>query len=321
MTRTTWLGTGWPGLALGLLLLGPMAGPTADRFQGTVVDASSGVPIASATVWLVDASGERRAGAFTDADGHFSLSAFPRAGDELHAERLGFAPLVHAFEADVEPGADRMEFRLRTRPFDLAAIEVVSDSPCEPDPEGGDLTQELWEAARTGLRAAELSESEGLVLYQARNWERHETGTREVLEVFSQEARQVSGQPFRTVPARDLAEVGYITETPEGDITAFGPGAKALLSEEFIATHCFRWLDRASGELRSIEFEYQQWIPLLERWVAWQQDSGGRIDYRVLDDGRWVIEEWFIRILAGFEDGEGVYMVAGGELVEVLPGG
>lgn len=367
MITTAWTRHRWLGFLLGAFLMSSPAGPdrgsapdapddeTSSAFQGAVLDASSGEPISSATVRLLDSAGERRAGAFSDAEGAFSLSVLPRGGDELHVERLGFAPFVHPFEADVEAGAARLEVRIESRPITLAGIEVTG-SRCELDPEDDGQTRELWEAARTGLRAAELSESDGMVLYLARNWEREESGDREVLEVISEEDHFVSGQPFRTLTARALARDGYVVETGEGESIAYGPGAKVLLSEEFIATHCFRvhrpesdethaaeegwvglafepapepteavrldgvlWLDPVSGELRRIDFEYRQWIPRHEAWAPWLHDSGGQIDYRVLEDGRWVIDQWFLRIMTRFGGDGGVYDVAGGQLLEVMP--
>lgn len=367
MIKTTWTRHRWLSFLLGALLMASPAGPDggsapdrpvdeiASTFQGVVLDASSREPIASATVRLLDSAGERRAGAFTDQEGHFSLSVLPRVGDVLHVERLGFAPSVHPFEADVEAGAVRLEVRLESRPLTLSAIEVRG-SRCESVPGDDGQTHELWEAARTGLRAAELSETEGLVLYRARNWEREESGARDVLEVVSDEESFVSGQPFRTLTAQALAREGYVVDTGEGERIAYGPGAKVLLSEEFIATHCFRvyppesndiqaaeegwvglafepapeptdavrldgvlWLDPATGELRSIEFEYRQWIPRREAWAPWLHNSGGQIDYRVLKDGRWVIDQWFIRVLTRLGANGGVYAVAGGNLLEVMP--
>jgi hypothetical protein len=46
-------------------------------FLGRVVEAGSGRPVPAATVLLLDADGNRRAGAFTAGDGTFRLSAAP----------------------------------------------------------------------------------------------------------------------------------------------------------------------------------------------------------------------------------------------------
>ena len=105
--------------------------------------------------------------------------------------------------------------------------------------------------------------------------------------------------------------------------TYFGPDGETLLSEEFAGTHCFRlrpptaghpgwigaefepsrerdgivdiagtaWLDRASAELRVIEFRYTN-VP---REVI-TAGIGGRIEYARLASGEFVLNRWQIRI-------------------------
>jgi len=135
-----------------------------------------------------------------------------------------------------------------------------------------------------------------------------------------------------------------------------GPDARVLLSSDFADSHCFRivdsagleeeqaagerwvglafepapepasviriggtlWLDRASGELRQVQFQYRWYEPRRQIWAPWGAGSGGTIRYRGLDDGRWIIEWWELRALSQVRRSGIWYDVAGGMLLEVM---
>ena len=168
--------------------------------------------------------------------------------------------------------------------------------------------------------------------------------------------------PFVSADPEVLARSGYV----DGDImkgsTVFAPDATILLSDRFLDTHCFRiqapekgrrddliglafeplrltsdgdrprveisgvlWLDRPSAELRYLEFGYVN-LP----FDADANRAGGRLEFRPLPDGRWIVWRWFIRT-PGLERREGVYSTQqttiirvreeGAELLEVMPAG
>ena len=100
------------------------------------------------------------------------------------------------------------------------------------------------------------------------------------------------------------------------------PDAEALISDEFAAGHCFRlvppprgreewlgvafrpvrdrngivevagtfWVDRASAELRLLEYRYTNVPAVVER-----NDAGGRIEFARLESGDWLVNRWHIR--------------------------
>jgi hypothetical protein len=74
------------------------------------------------------------------------------------------------------------------------------------------------------------------------------------------------------------------------------------------------WMDVGTGELRSVEFDYVQ------SGAVYQAGSGGRIDFRVLESGPWVVEAWRLRMMVGMTRTETRFHESGGSLLEVLSG-
>lgn len=111
-----------PLLLLEILLLwsAPALGQTV---TGTLVDGTTGRPVAGATVLLVDSAGAARAGSRTDAAGAWSLRA-PRRGAtySIRAQKAGFSTVeTGTFVA----GSERIVLGLSTRP-ELVMLEEVT---------------------------------------------------------------------------------------------------------------------------------------------------------------------------------------------------
>jgi hypothetical protein len=136
--------------------------------------------------------------------------------------------------------------------------------------------------------------------------------------------RRVEGmahKPFVTVDPERLSASGFIERAGEGYVYA-APDADVLLSDRFLEEHCFRlrgsgapapgliglafepvrgrrvsdvegvlWVDRASAELRLLEFEYTRAPIRGSRGVP-----GGRMEFQRLPDGRWITSSWVIRM-------------------------
>lgn len=133
--------------------------------------------------------------------------------------------------------------------------------------------------------------------------------------------------PFVSADPEMLARDGYLSGTIETGGTYYAPDAAILLSDRFLDTHCFRlqaadrdrrddliglafepvgltshvraghvdvrgvlWLDRTSAELRYMEYTYVN-LPI----EANTQQAGGRLEFRPLPDGRWIVWRWYIR--------------------------
>lgn len=131
--------------------------------------------------------------------------------------------------------------------------------------------------------------------------------------------------PFVAADPEMLARDGYSSGPLEGGSTFYAPDASVLLSERFLDTHCFRlqapardrrddliglafepvgltkdakrvevrgvlWLDRSSAELRYLEYGYVN-LPV----DADPNRAGGRLEFRPLPDGRWIVWRWYVR--------------------------
>ena len=189
------------------------------------------------------------------------------------------------------------------------------------------------------------------------------------LAVRSEELVEMEGEavtPFVSADPELLARSGYVEGDIAKGSTFYAPDAAVLLSDRFLDTHCFRiqapekgrrddliglafeplrltsdgsrtrvdvngvlWLDRASAELRYLEYGYVN-LP----FDADANRAGGREEFRPLPDGRWIVWRWYIRT-PGLERRQGAYSAQannwdaiivrvreqGAELVEVMPSG
>jgi hypothetical protein len=142
-----------------------------------------------------------------------------------------------------------------------------------------------------------------------------------VLKEQSATTRRSVAKPFVAVDSALLMERGFVSfEGKESVYTA--PDAELLLSDQFLATHCFwvigspkddttlvglafepirgrrlpevkgaLWLDRRSSQLRFLEFDYTN----LDRDQPAGRE-GGRIEFLLLPSGEWIISDWVIRM-------------------------
>lgn len=151
------------------------------------------------------------------------------------------------------------------------------------------------------------------------------------LTVIAEEGYEVEAEaitPFVTADPDVLVRDGYVVGELDSVRTYYAPDASILLSDRFLDTHCFRlqeasrdkrdaliglafeplritsndhpqpvdvrgvlWLDRATSELRYMEFTYAN-LPAEER----DSRVGGNIEFRPLPDGRWIVWRWYIHM-------------------------
>ncbi len=125
--------------------------------------------------------------------------------------------------------------------------------------------------------------------------------------------------PYVSRSARQFAQLGY-ADVHDDHVQYYGPDAAALVSNSFLDRHCFRliekrgprgllgiafsplqgydkvdiegvvWVDRASGGLDHLEFGYVG-LP----WRHHAAVATGRIGFRRLVEGGWIVESWWLR--------------------------
>jgi hypothetical protein len=302
-------------LPLTLLLAASLASfARAQTIEIHLREDSTRVPIAGAIVRLLR---ETRpvAQALTDELGRVVLRA-PGAGNyRLKIDRIGFSGMLTDPFALAEGEALRREVQMVSRRVQLPEIVVRSRSKCDPNETGG-LAAALWEEIRKALTANVLTQQRRLPLH-LREFVREVNLRGRALREWVVRSTLVRGRPFVSLPPAALAQSGFVF--PVGDSTNFAaPDASLLLSDEFVATHCFRaasgkgplvglafepapgrslpdvagtlWVDRASGELQFLEYGYTNVPGGLER-----AELGGRVEFRRLPGGAWIVGYWHIR--------------------------
>ena len=163
-------------------------------------------------------------------------------------------------------------------------------------------------------------------------------------------SERIADRAFASTPAESLFAAGYVRRRAEGGFTFDAPSADLLLSDGFAAQHCFGltgaprghagwmgitfaprtnrdslvdirgvlWLDRASAELRRLEFDYTNLPP--GKFKVCDADPprrqlrvfgdgpicdslpandrlglGGDADFVRLPTGEWLVDRWSIR--------------------------
>lgn len=294
----------------------------AQIMRGTVVDSVTGDPVNGAIVVLLDSANRQHDGRFTDSTGAFELRV-PAAGRyRVRAERVGyFGRLTPYFETD---GTGTRAIRLPLAPAGarLAAVEVVESRRCVAHPERGIETARLWEDVRSALRAAVLTDQQRQVTLRIATFEREMNAREEERWSRRRERTTFSENPYVSVPIHVLAREGFVVAEGK-DLLYRGPDARVLLSDEFLESHCFRvtaaagaardsliglafepmpdhtltdvrgvlWVDRESAELRYLEFGYEK----LDLPVGADR-AGGRVEFRRLPTGHWIVWRWVIRM-------------------------
>jgi uncharacterized GH25 family protein len=297
----------------------------AQEVRGTARAAGVGVASPETTVALVDTAGHIVTVALADANGRYVLRA-PRDGRyRVRARRIGFSPDSSAL---IAIRSDRpVTFDPVLTPFAarLTTVQVAKERRCRRiGPDAGATVMRLWTEVQSALTAVTVPaapsvrftlvgttrelDASGKITRAAQSWTTHAS----------------SSELYRSIAAESLAIHGFVV--PEGqDLVYYAPDAGTLLADAFAQTHCFRptddvarpeliglafapaarraegerdvtgtlWLDRTSGELRYLEFTYDDPQHVVGSDPA---TASGRVDYARLPTGAWIVQRWRLRM-------------------------
>jgi carboxypeptidase family protein len=290
-----------------------------------ILESHAGSP--GTTIVLVSPSGVIIAGTLSRADGGYSLRAPSPGRYRVRARRIGFAPDssdVLTFRADGELHFDPL---LKPLTASLQAVSVAGAGRCIVRPGSGAQTFRLWEAAQNALSATIAASTGKLFAFRLGRFQREiDPATKRIIHGSEWEMRALSSEPYYSISPDSLAATGFART--EGDSAVyFAPDARTLTSAIFAQTHCMRivqdrakpeqiglafepvaqtrlvdvagvlWLDRTSGELRNLEYRYE--LGVGNRGEAGSSETAsatGRIEYRRLDNGGWIVNRWLIRV-------------------------
>ena len=295
-----------------LLVLGLAANVGAQSIEVRLREDSAGGPIAGALVRLLGARGMVAQGLSNEV-GRVTLVA-PHPGEyRIKVDRIGWAGVL-AGPYTLEAGEEiRRELRLPAQRATLPALDVSGASRCAAMAQGGPLAAALWEEIRKALAASVIT-AEGLALpLHLRIFERGLDLSGRAMRERLMRSDVVRGHRYFALPAADLADRGFVFASESTTVYA-APDAALLLADEFVATHCFRavpgvgslvglhflpargarridvqgilWVDRHTSELDYLEYRY---TGLADTTL------GGRVAFRRLADGGWLVNDWHIR--------------------------
>jgi len=287
--------------------------PDSSRAAGVIVIAS-------------DTSGASTVRALTGEAGTYELRLPAGGRYEVRVLRIGFRPtVVPAF--DISAGDTKaLPITLRGDPIVLSAVTVQGKSVCNVKPGAGDDVARLWEEARKAITATQLSPVGARQTVRWMQYDRNTdiTATHVESELVNHSSASAMAA-FVSLPPDSLAKVGYMTDDETGT-TYRAPDAAALLSAPFAALHCFRtvpppkanpdwvgvgfrpakerdgiveitgtlWLDRASSELRQLDFKYTN---LPDDFT--HTGAGGTEQFLRLSTGSWLVGSWQLRMPRG----------------------
>jgi len=317
----------WLGLVAALvasLLLAFPAVSVAQTVLVRVLDGEFSTPVFGALAYLVESGGGTTVKtALTDERGRALFIGIGPGSYRVRVEMIGMAT-TRTDLLDVAAGSTvTREIRMESSAIELAGIEVSADADrCTVRPrEEGLLVAQIWDEARKALSAASFTDERNRYRYEIVRYERSlDRATGEILSEERQRRDRYRSTPFESRPAEDLVGNGFVQEDGEGYLY-LAPDAGVLLSEPFLDSHCFgiaasdssgliglafqptgerktvpdiagtMWLDRETAELRWLEFTYQY----LEA-ERMSPEVGGRVDFRRMPDGTWIVPEWWIRM-------------------------
>ena len=312
-------------LVQAVLLLCAVSGVAAQSAVGTVVEEGTLRPLQGVFVQLLDGQGRRQAAVLSDSSGRFLVRARGPGQYRLRAELIGYATVeTEALELASGTATER-EIRIPISALTLEGIEVETASRCRRRPGSSEQTARLWDEARRALEVTHWTGAERALRFHVVQHRRSLDAR--TLRVTAQQESGRSGfydqSPYRSIPAARLHAGGYVQPDPDGAYDFFAPDAEVLLAETFLDDHCFRvaaspsddstlvglafepipdrtlpdiegvlWLDRATSELRSLDFRYRS-LPF--HHDDWSQ-VGGRVEFERLATGMWIVRRWHIRM-------------------------
>jgi hypothetical protein len=293
----------------------------AQAVQGTVVDATNGVPVGTGFVVLLNEDSVEVARALTSSEGRFDLAA-PNSGVyRLRSERIGYGTFVSDPFQLLSDTILTLSLEVTALPVRLDVVEVAGEDRCHVNPERALATGLIWEEIRKALAATAWSGTQELYHYRRYSYTRDLSANRRRITKETGRTREgVTAQPYMSLPAAQLAADGYIVRRGNEN-WYYVPDARVLLDDAFLSTHCFHvvrdsvehpgrvglafeptpdrsvtevrgalWLDESTSELHKLEVAYTE----LPGNVA-DERAGATVEFMKIPSGAWIVQRWQAR--------------------------
>ncbi len=294
----------------------------AQRVRGAVLRGDGTTPAVGVVVVASSAKGTVVARTLSNDAGAFELRLPASGSYALSALRIGFRPSVVESVAVADTGTTVVNIVLSSAAIPLAAVSVRSEDVCGSAGDPQSQVVQLWGEARTALTSAALWAREQMEAEWISYHRELRPGTESVRSQSVRLTQSATTHAFAAWDADSLAARGYVV--PEGSSSMYyAPDPDVLLSNSFAETHCFHleppaanaptlvgigfapqrtrgnrveiqgtlWIDRASSELRRLEFRYVG-LPA----ITDEASPGGSVEFLHLPEGPWMVSRWFIRM-------------------------
>jgi len=323
LTLTIRLLAAAPLLLLAALLTGLLPGPSlAQTLEGSLTDRESGLPVDGALVLLMDGEGQELLGRISDEEGLFRLVAPGPGSYRLRVVRIGYASFFSDPISLLGGQTEVVHLEATKEAIPLRGIEVEGVQGCRIRPEEGLAVARVWEAVQKALTVQTWTEREGFFRFEVVLFDRDLDSNAQKTESQDLVKTELLGRvPMQSLPAEDLVSEGFVRESTGRETEVYAPDAQVLLSNAFLNTHCLKltadptypsliglafepasegdladvkgtlWVDRESGELRSLEYGYTR-VPFDQGL----DHAGGRLEFEALPDGAWIVRQWSIRM-------------------------
>jgi hypothetical protein len=314
------------GRAVALVAASVATTARAQTVRGVVVDRGD-KPVPGVVVQLVDSSATVIARALSTEQGEFRFAA-PHSGTyRLHTLRIGYRPATGEPFVVATGEESSRRIVLAGVALSLDTVRVSDRSSCRLNADTAAAIFAMWEQVRSALTAAQLTSKGNAIDATVVSYQRVlDAGTRRVMQQGSTVTTGLVTQPWAALPPDELRRRGYVIGDGMDTTTFFAPGLDALLDQSFVIDHCFRmaggpdpsrigiefepassrrriadirgtlWLDRATSELRAMDFRYVNVSNVTPAGRAIERLSGGGMEFAPLRNGNWVITHWDIRM-------------------------
>lgn len=285
--------------------------------RGRIVLPDSATPVSGVLVVGLDGSGAQTARTLSAANGRFTLR-MPAAGTyRLQILRIGYRPMSGPAVTLGVGETQTTTIVYAASAITLATVNVRDRQSCRVAADTGLGVARVWDEARKAMLISQTTSADAPLTAEWIEYDRSlDSSARVVKTQRVRTTRAPTTHAFRAVPLAQLDTGGYVAVDASGT-SYYAPDAAVLLSDTFIGGHCFRlddsrrgegllglrfepaperrdkreivgtmWLDRASAELRNVEFGYTN-LPEIALPIA-----GGNVEFMRLPEGSWLVRRW-----------------------------
>ena len=260
-------------------------------------------------------------GRFSGRDGRTTLTPPRRSSYRVRVEKVGYDVWTSALlVGTVRP--TRVRAGMKARSLRLPPLTGSTETRCSSLGEQASVIGDMWGEIRKALWANSVTEANGLALLDIESYDRVVNANGTIISERSDRRRASGIRPFNVIESSLPAS----SKEPPAPFSV--PDASVLLSDQFIANHCFTgirgtgaeagllglefkpaklakapdlsgvlWLDPTTYSLRHLVFEYVN-LPVGAR----RGPAMGRVEYQQLAGGEWVVTRWQLRVPSGQGD-------------------